>query len=127
MTTLFRDHNTLARVGIYSYGLKSPQPPETLYEIDVSNLRDPQGQKNLRSLDGRDSQVQAWVLGDSRSAAIISNVSLIVTDLTRRVNWFTIGVRDVHGKYTAPAMAESIAASLVACGIDVIVRHYGLE
>lgn len=111
-----------AKVGIYS--AKIGAIPNSTYIIDVSNFRDPMGQKEFRKLDGRDEKVKEWINSDRRVPALIDAVAQVAIDAAKNagVNYLSICLYDHHGKWIAPALAEIVADKL-AEHVDVAVRH----
>lgn len=124
-------------VGIYSFGVKSKTLPKAQFEFDVTNFRDPSGQKQFRGLCGMDPAVVTWVAQDPKVQAIVDQVRMLVADLrmpitsadgkstSPRSQWISFSFKDYHGKMIAPAVAEYVAATLDK-DLAVMVQHYGL-
>lgn len=131
------------QVGVFSFGREGIyQRPKAQFEFDVSNFRDPAGQKQFEGRTGFDPQVRDWVGDDRRIKAILETIQLIVEDLRApvetgtaenpkiepRSKWISISFSDVQGRWISPAVAELVANYLSdKCGYDVLVRHYGLN
>ena len=100
-----------AHCTIYTFGSKRQYPPACQYIIDVSNWRDPMGQPSLKNLDGRDIKVKNWIDHDPKTKALIETVGMILLDACppdTSKSWTSIGLRDFHGKWIAPALGELI-------------------
>lgn len=110
-----------AEIGLYAIRT-SKAIPQVIYhwKIDCTNLRDPQGQKQLRSFDGRDSQVQAFLLGDPRLKPILHACKMIAGD---KQKWTSIAFFDHHGKWISAGMVELVAKELDAAGYKVAIYH----
>lgn len=130
-------------IGIVSFGAKTPGAPKCQFEVDVSKLRDPSGQKQFGGRNGSEPPVVKWVSEDPRIAGIVASCRLIAEDLcaTRKrtgsdgktvesgplTHWLSIGFKDYHGRWIAPAVAEYVAAALEGDGFPVSVNHLGLQ
>lgn len=121
-----------AQIGLYSFGrLQGNSPSSLRYSINCSNLRDPQGHKNLTKLygDGRAPEIMKWIKdGDDRVPAIIETV-ILAAELAidgAGETYVTIGLWDHQGRWIAPAITELVADALDAKDFRVHVKHYGI-
>ena len=130
------DGQTKPNIGIYSFGDKCQKPPAAQFEFNVSLFRDPVGQKQFGKAYGNSPDVRDWVAQDKRMPGVIEACQLLAEDLIRPhkkgdreetiSSWLSIAFRDHHGKWIAPAIAESVANQLDKDGFVVIVLHHEL-
>jgi hypothetical protein len=116
-------------VGIYSFARTATQTSLVHYTIDVSNFRDPMGNKALTTVcrNGTDQRVKDWITADSRYTAIMESVESLVADAdTRHIPWLSIGFSDHHGKWASVALADMATAILKEGGFNVNCVHHGL-
>jgi RNase adaptor protein for sRNA GlmZ degradation len=115
------------RMILYTYSLKDPYTSNGInYEIDVSQFRDPLGNKALTTAhtDGRHKNVQAWVAEDPRFDAVLDSVLSMADDAnTTNMTHLCIGFADHHGKWAAVALAELAAQYLRKESYDVAIYH----
>jgi len=119
-----------AQVVIYSHGSRLPNGPssEPAYKFDVSQFRDPMGQKSFKALDGRNKTVQEWLWEDPKVGAIVETCLLLTVTLidVNKETWFSVLFEELHGQWISPAVAEIVAKRLEECNFKVSVVHYGL-
>ena len=118
----------LADVSLYSYSQKIRDSLSYIrYEIDASNFRDPMNQKVFSPTirDGRHPDVQKWIQDDKRVAHAIQEAQLLAYShlRVRKDAFLSIGVMDIHGIWTAPAVMELIAKVLDKEGYKVFTWH----
>lgn len=127
---------TQTDMAVVSFGRIGRQPaPDPHFVIDVSEWRDPLGSKTLKNLytDGRAGEVQDFVREDPKyqaaaNAALMITYTNLISNKTTPKPWISIGVRDHHGTWTAPAMTELLAEEINRkLGIKVFVRHVELN
>jgi len=112
----------LAKVGLYSIPTSRPTPQIIFHwRVDCSRLRDPIGQHHLRGKDGRDKEVQDFLIKDPRVEPILHAIRMIAAE---RQNWTTIAFHDYHGKWISTAMVELALADLDANGYAVAKSHH---
>ena len=135
VTTL--KHDPRPQIGVYSWGSKTREKaPSAQFEFDVSQFRDPAGQKQFSKACGSDPDVRAWVCEDRRLPAVIDTCLLLAEDLLKPKKkgsgeeaisqWLSLAFRDYHGKWIAPAVAEAVANKLSDAGYIVMVIHHAL-
>ena len=118
-------------VGVYSYPTKKSPNSAGQFEFDVSNFRDPAGQKQFsQAPNGLAKEVVEWVRQDRRVPIIVKDCILLAEDLVRlrpdgrsTCGWLSFGFKDYHGKWIAPAVAEAVAESLSEAGFNVATHH----
>ena len=128
-------------IGVYSFGAKGGKSPVTQFECDVTEWRDPAGQKQFKKVNGTHPDVRGWMKEDKRVQAVINHCLLLADDLvkpkSREVGettqvealsgWLSFSFKDHHGKWAAPAVAELVARALSNAGYFVGVRHVNLD
>jgi RNase adaptor protein for sRNA GlmZ degradation len=123
-----------AEVGIYTFGKDSPNRVATCqYVIDVSGLRDPGSSGGFRKTfqDGRPGAVQDFVAEDPRVKAVIDSIRMFAFMHLRSEaadhKWLSFGLKDHHGRWTAPAIGEIAATKLAEAHYKVSLFHADLE
>ena len=100
--------------------------------LDCRFLRNPYWDETLRHLNGRDSQVQAYVAQD----ALYAGFSDKVTDLALLLlpayeaegkAYLSMGFGCTGGQHRSVSMAETLAKALANKGWQVSIRHRELE
>lgn len=110
-----------AEIGLYAIAtLKPPSPIPFTYKFNLSHFRDPQGQITLRKLTGKDAEVQAFILADPRTKAIIHAAEMIAAE---KAKWVSMGFYDHHGRWISAGMIELIAKQLDAANYKVAICH----
>lgn len=142
--TSVNDPNFKPQIGIYSYASTAQKSLAGQFEFDVSQFRDPQGQKQFfgRDICGIDAEVRDWVGQDRRVPVLIKECRLLAEDLIRPkqtgvtngvtqekapCQWLSISFKDFHGKWIAPAVAELVANALSDDGFTITVYHSGTK
>ena len=118
-----------AQVSIVSHG-DAPPVLKSRFTFDCTRLRDPEGQPQLKSLDGDHMLVRLWVSADPRVKLMSDMCLLYVNDMLRETpskNFITFAFRDKKGKWIAPAVAEVVATALEQKGLRVHVAHEQLS
>lgn len=126
------------QIGVYSYGSKGIKGEiSAQFEFDVTQFRDPSGQKQFKGAKGSDPDVRDWVCQDRRLPAILDMCILLAEDLlkprkhggTEEVisHWLSLAFKDHHGKWIAPAIAEAVANRLSDANYRVLVVHHDLQ
>ena len=130
----FNDTNNRPQIGIYSYSKsKNDKKASGQFDFNVSTIRDPAGQKQFAGLNGTHPEVRDWVAVDKRISIIIADCLILADDLIKpkgvigseksACKWLSFSFSDFHGKWTAPAVAESVANALSDEGYLVAVHH----
>lgn len=116
-----------ASIAVYAFPACA-QGPMTHYEFDLSDFRDPLGNKNLMSQckHGSDDKVKVWIKTDPRYPTILNQCIILAKDSEKRgIKWLTLGFKDYHGIWKSGAVAELIGDELGELGFDVAVIHVG--
>lgn len=134
--TSVNDPNFKPQIGIYSYASTAQKSLAGQFEFDVSQFRDPAGQKQFlgRDICGVDAEVRDWVGQDRRVPVLVKECRLLAEDLIRPkqnekapCQWLSISFKDRHGKWIAPAVAELVANALSDDGFTITVYHSGTK
>ena len=142
--TSVNDPNFKPQIWIYSYATAAQKSMAGQFEFDVSQFRDPAGQKQFlgRDVCGIDAEVRDWVGQDRRVPALVKECRLLAEDLIRPkqtgitngvpqekapCQWLSISFRDHHGKWIAPAIAELVANALSDDGFTITVYHSSVK
>lgn len=131
--TSVADKSMRPQIGVYSFGTVA-QGSTGQFEYDVTQFRDPGGQKQFEGMNGTYPKVKQWMLQDRRVPIIIEDCLLLADDLVRAKQidsnmtksvstWLSFAFKDFHGKWTAPAVAELVADALSDAGYVVVVYH----
>ena len=117
-----------AEILISSYGKKFPRQMRAQYEVDVTNFRDPLGQKSMRNLTGIHMTVRQFIRDDDRFKPLIETLWMQTRDQlgSQRSTYISFGIMDFHGSHTAVAVAEELADQLSTAGYSVEVKHLNL-
>ena len=124
-------------IGVYSFGTAAAKGlPAAQFEFDVSKFRDPVGQKQFNKAYGTNPDVREWVCRDRRMPAVVDLCLMLAEDLLKPrkkgnseesiSHWLSLGFRDFHGKWIAPAVAEEVADKLSSEGYVVYVVHHNI-
>jgi hypothetical protein len=111
-------------VGLYAVPVNKTIPSITFHwKINCTNLRDPNGQANLRPFDGRDERVQLFLMEDPRVRPLLDACRMIAED---KMKWTSIAFYDFHGKWISAGMVELAAKELDKAGFSVSKTFCGL-
>lgn len=119
-------------VTVASFGFKHGTPLDTDLLFDVRFLRNPYYNQSLRNKDGRDSEVEAFVLSDERTPDFLERLyELVGWSLPHYIQegkaYLTIGIGCTGGKHRSVVVTEKLAAFLTARGYRVLVQHRDVE
>lgn len=118
------------QVESFSYRRGIPAGVDMVF--DCRFLNNPHWQPNLRSLDGRDTQVARFVMGDRRFEGFYRRVLDLVESLLPEFAQegkaqLSIGFGCTGGQHRSVAAAEKLANALAQAGWRVSKRHRELE
>lgn len=122
-----------ADIQLHSYGIQMPWgPPSARYVVDVTGFRDPMGVTFLKETykDGTDLRVQEWIRRDPRVETVIQSIRLLAHShlKSNRESWTSIGFKDHHGVWIAPAVAEMVGRALSELDhYSVYISHRGIQ
>ena len=104
-------------VRVLAFGYKHGLPPEADWVIDARFLKNPYWVEGLRHLDGRDSLVRDYVLGQSAAADLIEKLAGLFTTIlpayrAQGRTEVTIAFGCTGGRHRSVALAGALAAQL---------------
>ncbi|WP_343954980.1 RapZ C-terminal domain-containing protein [Nonomuraea longicatena] len=123
------------QVELTTYGVLHRDPPHGTVALSVNlasalrdPLDDPEVRDRMRSLDGRDAHVRAYVLGTPGALEIVGRMADQLRALVD--GWGNAAghlvrahVSGRHGRHRSVAVAQEIAAWLHSAGYGVAVEH----
>jgi UPF0042 nucleotide-binding protein len=115
-------------VTLLTFGFKHGLPAECDLVFDLRFLPNPYYVAGLKEKDGRDPDVQDYVLNQPEAARFISHfqeMTDFMLPLYEREgkNYLTIGLGCTGGHHRSVSMAEELAGRLQTAGWDVKTRH----
>jgi UPF0042 nucleotide-binding protein len=119
-------------ITLLSFGFKHGLPSECDLVFDVRFLSNPYFVDELRGQDGRDEDVQEYVLGQSEAARFISHfqeMAEFMLPLYEREgkSYLTIGIGCTGGCHRSVALVESLAERLNNDAWAAQVRHRDID
>ena len=119
-------------VSVESFSYKRGLPRGVDMVFDVRFLANPHWEPSLRSKDGRDPDVAAYVESDPRFADFFGRIrdltsSLLPAYIDEGKTYFAIGLGCTGGQHRSVAVAEKLAKALAEQGWQVSTRHRELE
>ena len=119
-------------LSVESFSFKRGLPRGADMVLDVRFLANPHWQEELRALDGRTAEVQAYVEGDPRYADFFTRVvelteSLLPAFKDEGKTSLTLAFGCTGGQHRSVALAEKTAKALAEAGWQVSTRHRELE
>lgn len=114
-------------ITVHSY--RGGNGPLIRWSCDVSNFRDPIGQKQFKHLNGKNEQVREFVAKDPRVKLVIEEFCALAHVVIKEANepYVSFGVYDRHGLYIAPAIVEMLVEALRAEGFQVYTQHHEVK
>jgi Predicted P-loop-containing kinase len=115
-------------VTVASFGFKYGTPMDADLLFDVRFLRNPHYDDALRPRDGRDPDVEAYVMADERTSAFLERLyDLVGWSLPHYVSegkaYLTIGIGCTGGRHRSVFIAEKLACFLAERGYRVLLHH----
>lgn len=107
-------------ITLISFGHKFGEP-EADRTVDCRSLRNPHSDPKLRNLTGKDMPVRNYVVGDSRTAHVISRIMSVAKDGE------TIAFGCYGGRHRSVALAEMVGEALKNNGHSVTIHHRELK
>jgi UPF0042 nucleotide-binding protein len=119
-------------VTLQSFSYKRGVPRGIDMVIDVRFLKNPHWEPDLRSLDGRDPQVQAFLEADPAYTPFYVRLADLLQFLlpayrAESKSYFGLGIGCTGGKHRSVALVEALAKTLAQDGWQVSIRHRDLE
>lgn len=115
-------------VTIASFGFKHGTPLDADLLFDVRFLKNPHYNDSLRPRDGRDPDVEAFVMADERTTCFLDRLyDLVGWTLPHYISegkaYLTIGIGCTGGKHRSVVVSEKLAKFLQDRGYRVILQH----
>lgn len=126
------DDATGLAVTLQSFAFKKGVPTGLDMMLDVRFLQNPYWVAELRGLDGRDAEVDAYVRSDPRYEAFFEKL----TDMTSLLlpaykaegkSYFSLGLGCTGGQHRSVSVVQSLSKRLEDSGWQVSIRHRELE
>jgi len=119
-------------VSVQSFSYKRGMPRGLDMVLDCRFLRNPHWEKDLRSLDGRNGDVAAYVAEDPRFADFYEKTLELVASLLPAYrdegkSYFTLALGCTGGQHRSVFVAEALAKSLAQLSWQVSIRHREIE
>lgn len=120
------------QVDVTSFGFKKGTPRVVDLMFDVRFLPNPHWEPELRSLTGMDEAVRDFVFSHPEATEFLEKVTDMLDFLlphyeTEGKSYLTIATGCTGGRHRSVAMAEAIAAHLVATGVETSIHHRDAE
>ncbi|GAB4470372.1 MAG: RNase adapter RapZ [Armatimonadaceae bacterium] len=119
-------------VTVASFGFKHGIPLDADLLFDVRFLQNPHYDDTLRPRDGRDPDVEAYVMADERTACFLDRLyDLIGWSLPHYITegkaYLTIGIGCTGGRHRSVVVSEKLGRFLKERGYRVRVQHRDLK
>jgi UPF0042 nucleotide-binding protein len=119
-------------VTVASFGFKHGTPLDADLLFDVRFLNNPYYVEAMRTQDGRDAEVVAYVMADDRTACFLERLyDLVGWTLPHYVAegkaYLTIGIGCTGGKHRSVVIAEALGQFLRDRSYRVLVQHRDVE
>ncbi len=119
-------------VSVDSFSYKRGLPRGVDMIFDARFLKNPHWEEHLRALDGRHSDVAAYVSGDDGFAPFFEKVLELVASLlpafkAEGKTHFSVGIGCTGGQHRSVTVAEKLSKALAEKGWRVSTRHRELE
>lgn len=119
-------------VTLVSFGFKHGLPSECDLVFDVRFLQNPYFVEGLRELDGRDREVQEFVLGIPEASRFISHLQEMTNFLLPEYEregktYLTIGIGCTGGHHRSVSLVEEMARRLESKSWNVQTRHRDVD
>ena len=127
-----RDGSADLSISVESFSYKRGLPRGVDMVFDVRFLANPHWEAHLRTLDGRNPDVAAYVEADARFADFFTRMSDMVLSLLPAFKeegktYLSVGIGCTGGQHRSVAVAEKLANALAEQGWRVSTRHRELE
>lgn len=107
-------------IKLISFGHKIGEPPADTH-VDCRPLKNPHYVTQLRTMDGRDAEVQTFVAADYRTPGMLKSV------LSRAKDGQKIAFGCYGGRHRSVSIAELVGEALKAQGHEVEIFHRELK
>ena len=115
-------------VTVASFGFKYATPLDADLQFDVRFLQNPHYVESLRDRDGRDPDIEAFVMADDRTGAFLERLyDLVGWSLPHYVSegkaYLTIAIGCTGGRHRSVVVAEKLGRFIADRGYRVLVQH----
>lgn len=119
-------------VNLHSFAYPRALPRGADMVVDCRFLRNPHWEPGLRTLDGRDAAVAAYVAADPTYPAFFARLTDLVQFLlpayqAEGKSYFTLALGCTGGRHRSVALVEALAKPLAQSGWQVSIRHRELD
>lgn len=103
-------------VVIYSFADGNTIQKGCRWSVNLNSIRDPFGQNNLRSLNGKSEKVLRWIESDPRIGMLAQAMAVVVQDQLYAPGatdkHISFGLHDRRGTHISPAVARLVGDKL---------------
>lgn len=119
-------------VTVASFGFKHGIPLDADLVFDVRFLRNPHYEPDLRAKDGRDPEVDAFVMADERTPCVLERLfDLVGWSLPHYVQegkaYLTVAIGCTGGQHRSVVVAERLGRFVRERGYPVLIQHRDAE
>lgn len=119
------------RATVMSFGFKYGIPVDADIVLDARFLPNPHWVETLRPHTGLDADVRDYVIANPAAASFLGEVARLLDVMAKGYlhegkRYVTIAVGCTGGKHRSVALAEEVARSLTAQGVETMVIHRDL-
>jgi len=123
---------TEMRLTVISFGYKYGIPPDSDIVMDVRFLANPNYEKKLKNLTGKDRRVENYVMSFSDTKLFIKSFFRMIIDIIPKYikegkSYLTIAVGCTGGQHRSVVIANQLKTYLVKNGFSVILKHRDAE
>lgn len=129
---LLPDKNQGLTVTVTSFGFKYGLPLDADLVFDVRFLINPHYVDNLRPYDGRDVQIENYVMQDPDACILLEKLYDLMDwsvpqYLEEGKSYLTVAIGCTGGRHRSVLVAEKLGAHLQSRGYRVLVQHRDIE
>lgn len=115
------------QVTLTSFGFQNGKPPDTPFILDAREITNPHHNKALRSLTGKQVDVQVEVISHPKAAELMHKVFRFVESAEDQdAERIDVAIGCTRGRHRSVALVEMVATRLATRGYHVIKRHRDL-
>ena len=119
-------------VSLMSFGFKHGAPYDADLVFDVRFLPNPHFVDSLKRLDGRDSEVEKFVMSFEESRTLLAKIEDLLQFLLPLYQregkaYLTVAVGCTGGRHRSVTLVELLRRSLEGTGLSPVVRHRDLD
>jgi UPF0042 nucleotide-binding protein len=119
-------------VSLMSFGFKHGAPYDADLVFDVRFLPNPHFVDSLKRLDGRDSEVEKFVMSFEESRTLLTKIEDLLQFLLPLYQregkaYLTVALGCTGGRHRSVTLVELLRRSLAGMGLSPVVRHRDLD